>query len=251
MSQSDIAWICGLSADDVDLHAAGLNHFQWVLAAFNNKTGEDVYPLLKEKEKDFDSSFLPLTRQIFNTYGYWVTCSDDHLGEYIAWGYEAGEAGFDFDGAELRRHRMQAEIGEITSGEMDTIAWLTPSGEKAMDVIAAITTGKRVYLPSAIVLNDGAITNLPNDIAVEIPVYLDGAGLHKVHIGDLPAGPRSLLSGQIGSQIMSVEAAVHGSREMAMQALLCDPVINSSVAADKILDELWEINKDYIRRCWK
>jgi alpha-galactosidase len=34
-----------------------------------------------------------------------------------------------------------------------------------------------------------------------------------------------------------------------LQALLIDPVVNSAAAAEQILDELWEVNKPYIRKC--
>lgn len=43
------------------------------------------------------------------------------------------------------------------------------------------------------------------------------------------------------------EAAVRGSKEIALQALLCDPVVNSYEAAVKTLDALWEVNKKYTR----
>ena len=39
------------------------------------------------------------------------------------------------------------------------------------------------------------------------------------------------------------------SKELALQALLIDPVVNSAAAAAQLLDELWEINRPYIRRC--
>ena len=52
---------------------------------------------------------------------------------------------------------------------------------------------------------------------------------------------------QAGAQQLSVEAAVHGDKQLALQALLADPVISSTDAAVKILDELWEINKPYIK----
>jgi alpha-galactosidase len=48
---------------------------------------------------------------------------------------------------------------------------------------------------------------------------------------------------------LAVEAAVHASRELALQALLIDPVVNSTAAAAKLLDELWEFNRPYIRKC--
>jgi alpha-galactosidase len=57
-----------------------------------------------------------------------------------------------------------------------------------------------------------------------------------------------LLHMQASVQQLAVEAAVHASKELALQALLIDPVVNSSDAAVKLLDELWEINKPYIRR---
>ena len=59
----------------------------------------------------------------------------------------------------------------------------------------------------------------------------------------------NMLSMQANVQRLAVEAAVHVSKELALQALLIDPVVNSSTAALKILDELWEMNKPYIRKC--
>jgi alpha-galactosidase len=54
---------------------------------------------------------------------------------------------------------------------------------------------------------------------------------------------------QASVQQLAVEAAMHASKELALQALLIDPVVNSAVAAEKILGELWEVNKPYIRKC--
>jgi alpha-galactosidase len=51
-------------------------------------------------------------------------------------------------------------------------------------------------------------------------------------------------------QALAVEAAVRASKEIALQALLIDPVINSASAAVKLLDELWEANRPYIRPCF-
>ena len=50
-------------------------------------------------------------------------------------------------------------------------------------------------------------------------------------------------------QQLAVEAAVRASKEIALQALLIDPVVNSASAAVKLLDELWEVNRPYIRPC--
>ena len=99
------------------------------------------------------------------------------------------------------------------------------------------------------VYNRGAIPNLPADLAVEVPVMVDAAGVHPVSLGPLPDPIAKLLHMQASVQQLAVEAAVHASKELALQALLIDPVVNSAVAAEKILDELWEINRPYYRTC--
>jgi alpha-galactosidase len=50
-------------------------------------------------------------------------------------------------------------------------------------------------------------------------------------------------------QQLAVEAAMRASKELALQALLIDPVVNSATAAQRLLDELWEVNRPYIRKC--
>lgn len=249
MSQHDIAKIMGREQHTLDLLGAGMNHFQWILQLRDKVTGEDLYPLLREKEKTFDPTFQPYTRRMMHAFGLYPTCSDDHLGEYQAYGYEAGEHGYDFNWDAQNRIQMEEDIQKIVNRELDLNEWLVPSGEKAIEVISSIFFHERKVIESAIVYNQGNITNLPDDIAVEVPIIVDANGIHKMHIGDMPLGIKNLLNMQVGPQQLSVEAAVRGSKELALQALLCDPVVNSYTAAVKVLDELWEINKKYIRPC--
>ena len=84
---------------------------------------------------------------------------------------------------------------------------------------------------------------------MEVPIVADAVGVHPVSLGPLPDPVAKLLSIQASVQQLSVEAAVRGSKEIALQALLIDPVINSTTAAARLLDELWEINRPYIRCC--
>ena len=104
-------------------------------------------------------------------------------------------------------------------------------------------------LESGIVYNRGAIPNLPADAAVEVPVMADAAGIHPISLGPLPDAIAKLLTTQVQVQQLAIEAAVRASKEIALQALLIDPVINSATAAVKLLDELWEVNRPYIRPC--
>ena len=52
----------------------------------------------------------------------------------------------------------------------------------------------------------------------------DAAGIHPVSLGPLPDPIAKLLSVQASVQQLAVEAAMHGSKELALQALLIDPV---------------------------
>lgn len=248
MARHDVAHILGLKDEDITVEGAGLNHFQW-LSSIRDKAGNDLYPQLIEKEPSFDPAFQPFTRRILHAFKLWPTCSDDHLGEYLPYGYEAGEEGYDFDKDEQDRVQMKKDCADLIAGRQNPQAWLKKSGEKAVEVISAIVNNKKTVIPSAIVYNDGAISNLPGDLAVEIPIIVDKDGIHKVHIGRLPDAVSAILSLQIGAQQMAVTAAVNGSREAALQALLVDPAVNSTAAAERVLDRLWKINQPYIRKC--
>ena len=240
MGQADVANIMGLPHEQVDVWGAGLNHSQCLVHIRHRATGEDLYPLLRAKEKDFDPSFMPLTRRVFRAFGYWMTCSDDHFGEYLAYGWEGGEHGYDFEADERGRAEFANTLDRVLAGGAMPPDWLTPSASAALPrSVASCKTRKRV-LESGIVPNRGAIPNLPSDAAVEVPVMADAAGIHPISLGPLPDAIAKLLHTQVSVQQLAVEAAMHASKEIALQALLIDPVVNSASAAVKLLDELWE-----------
>jgi len=249
MGQSDVARILGMSSEEVDIWGAGINHFQCLLQIRDRKTGESLYSLLREREKHYDPAFAPLTRRLFRAFGYWMTCSDEHLGEYLAYGWEGGERGYDFAGDERWRKEFAEQCERTLAGGPMPAWWLTPSGERGAAAIGGIIHNKKRALESGIVYNRGVIENLPPDCAVEVPVLADAAGIHPISLGPLPDKIVKLLQPAIGAQQLAVDAAVRGSKEIALQALLIDPTVNSAAAAIKLLDELWEVNLPYIRPC--
>lgn len=249
MGQGDVARIIGLPYEQVDVWGAGINHFQCLMQIRHRATGEDLYPLLRTKEGDYDPSFAPLTRRLFRAFGYWMTCSDEHFGEYLAYGWEGGENGYDFAGDERGRAEFGNALDLVLAGAPLPADWLTPSGERGAVAIGGIIHNKKRVLESGIVFNRGVVPNLPPDAAVEVPVMADAAGIHPISLGPLPDPIAKLLNMQVSVQQLAVEAAVHASKEIALQALLIDPVVNSASAAVKLLDELWDVNRPYIRPC--
>lgn len=248
--QGHVAHIMDMPKSDVDVWGAGLNHFQWLVQIRHRETGKDLYPLLREKDVTHDPSFAPLSRRLFRAFGLWVTCSDDHMGEYVPYGWEAGDKGYNFDEDERYRAEFLQTLKNVLAGAAAMPPWWqTASDERGAAVIAGILHNQKRFIESGIVYNRGAIPNLPSDLAVEVPIVVDAAGVHPVSLGPLPEPIAKLLSVQAGVQQLAVEAAVQGSKEIAMEALLVDPVVNSTIAAAKLLDELWEVNRPYIRRC--
>ena len=246
-----ICQVLGRPEAETELTAQGLNHFQWVTEIRDKTTGEDLYPLLREREAAHDPSFTPLVRTLFRAFGLWPTCSDDHTGEYLAYGWEGGENGFDFTGDEKGRIGFRDLIDGVLDGTTPTPEdWFKHSwGERAVQVIGAILHNRHRFIESGVLINRGAIPNLPPELAVEVPLSVDATGVHPIDLGPLPDACAKLLLQQASVQQIAVEAAVHGSKDLALQALLLDPVINSTTAAKAILDELWEINAEYIRPC--
>jgi alpha-galactosidase len=250
MARGDICHILGRWWHDLELWAAGLNHFQWVLEVRDRWTGEDLYPLLREKEKTFDPDDMKLTRKLFHAYGYWPTCGDEHLGEHLAYGWEGTRGGPDLITDQKNRDELRETIDGVLAGTRELPKdWREPVAERSVNVIDGMLNNRNTYLESAVVYNNGAIPNLPADLAVEVPAVVSAAGVFPVSLGPLPDKLADLLRPAAAAQQAAVEAAVHGSKELALQALLLDPAVNSTDAAVKLLDELWEINKGFIRKC--
>jgi alpha-galactosidase len=248
MGRNDVASLLGMRGEELDVVGAGLNHIQWLLEVREKATGRDLLPLLREKEKDYDPQFRPLSRKLYRAFGLWPSCSDDHVGEYLPYGWEAGEEGYDFEGDERGRVDIRQKIEAKLSGRSGVEEWLVPSGEKAVSIISAIVHNERKVVESGIVVNRGAIPSLPEEAAVEVPIVVDSGGVKPLRV-DLPAPIARLLLAQTAVQNMAVEAAVYGSKEMALQALLVDPVTSTITGAEKLLEELWAVNAPYIRPC--
>lgn len=250
LARNQVASILGLPAEQVEVWGAGLNHFQCLMQIRDRETGTDLYPLLREKEKHHDPSVSPLTRNLFRAFGYWLGCGDAHVGEYLPFGWEAGEDGYNFEWDEGERAKTEQTIDDVLSGKAEIPWWwLTPSGERAIAVISAVLHNRKQLIESGVVYNQKTIPNLPASAAVEVPIMADMAGVHPVSLGPLPDPVAKLLSVQVSVQQLAVEAAVHASKDLALQALLIDPVVNSANAAVQLLDELWDVNLPYIRKC--
>ena len=243
-----VSRVLGRPEDSFEIKAMGLNHFTWIRDLRDRATGEDLYPLFRDRVRTHDPSDSRLTRYLFDVFGWCPTPGDGHLGEFIPYAPEfVGMDGPDFEGGaawrqgNLDRIAATADAAQPMPGDL-----LAPSGEKAFAVIEGITRNTHVWLDAVNLRNDGLIANLPPDAVVEVPAVVTSLGVHGVPMGCLPAGIAGMCSAQERVQRLNVEAGAEGSREKLLQALLLEPVMAGSVAAKNIMDELLVLERELL-----
>ena len=188
-------------------------------------------------------------------FGYFSTESNGHLSEYVPW---------------YRKHTQNIlkyiDLGSWINGETggylrvcnegrnwfetDFPNWLKQppfeykadkrSSEHGSYIIEGLENG-RVYRGHFNVVNNGTITNLPDDCIVEVPGYVDGNGISIPRVGDLPLGCAACCNSNVSVQRLAVEAAVRGDIKLLRQAMLMDPLTGAACEPDAIyqmVDEL-------------
>jgi 6-phospho-beta-glucosidase len=96
------------------------------------------------------------------------------------------------------------------------------------------------------VRHQGAVPGWPADWVLEMPARVDRQGIHPLPAEPLPAACFGLLAHVKAYELLTVEAAVHGDREAAYQALLAHPIGPKADQVQAVLDDLLETNKGYL-----
>jgi alpha-galactosidase len=251
------ARLLGRSLADIDARAAGANHFTWFLSIRDARDGTDLMPEFRRRTMAADAGRGPLSRLLFERLGVHPAIDDDHVGEYLPWAADViGTSGYDFDGLEDRSRRAVATLEAWGSGERSVESLLAEPSEEAMalhgaaavvgDVIARRTRRR----PSFILPNTGWIDNLPAESVVEVPGLVEDGVPRGVEVGSMPDTVAALIRHELSIQDLAVEAALEGSRDVALQALLLDPVVNSARAAEAFLDDVLRAHRPWLPRFW-
>lgn len=242
----------------VDIRAAGLNHFTWMLSLRDRVTGEDLYPLFRKRFFELNPKFEPLTREMFAAFGLFPIPGDTHLCEYLPWmsdpvtrPWETYDIKlYDWDFMSALREFKADRLLKMADHELTIDGLLDADSEGALEMIENVAGGTTHYHLAANLPNEGQIANLPLGATVETPVVVDGAGIHPVHMGALPEPIAELCRRETTVSQLCVDAAVEGSREKALQCLLLDPVITDVATARNILDDYLTEYKDYLPLFW-
>jgi alpha-galactosidase len=252
----------GTPWSNLQVKAAGLNHFGVLLEVKYRDSGRDAYPDIRAKAPSYfdqvlvsddlmygiDKS-LSLIKDILRVYNYLPYTHDSHFGEYIQWAWERSDQEHVREFYEFYKIYCQGEqkrLEDMVAEKRSARNWLYPTEERVVPIIEGVLTDSGQHELSVNIPNDGIIENLPQDIVVECPATVDKDGVHGVKVGKMPSGLAALMRTQATVQELTVEAALTGSRQKALEALLADPEVDSLSSAEKMLDEIIQLQGVYL-----
>ena len=243
-----IARDLGHDPHDVNVVFAGVNHLCWLLDVRHQ--GEDVYPRLREflaagLQRAIDESidddpydrFQVVSATLTGLYGCFPSPGDRHVAEFFPYFLKkegdalkyGTQAGLDMTNQILAtkdttRERLRAQADGLEPLDPDLLEDAR-EGERLIHIIDAILNDLRMPELAVNVRNDGLIANLPPWAVVEVPGQVSGFGVSGIAVGALPDGIAGILRQRIDQQELTVDAALTGDRDLAIQALLADPLM--------------------------
>jgi alpha-galactosidase/6-phospho-beta-glucosidase family protein len=193
---------------------------------------------------------------LFQLYGALPAAGDRHIAEFFPhfinestnWGRDYGLILTSVDDRYVLEAEARGLIESALHGEVPLEPFMQDvSTEAANKIIRAIVCGGE-YIGIMNLPNDGQITNLPHGVIVETYGVIDATGAHAITYGAIPAGVQNILRHHVHQQELTVEAAQKGSREIALQVLLNDPLSSRLTIpqAKQLLEELLKANKQYL-----
>jgi alpha-galactosidase/6-phospho-beta-glucosidase family protein len=247
-----------LGVPDRDLRAvfAGLNHLCWLLDLRVGR--EDLYPRLRQLAaeraggQDAESDpreglHQPVSADLFATFGRYPAPGDRHVSEFFA-GYlrddGTGRLPWGLQGGQDLTMRYIDEKNDLwdrlrarARGDLPLEVGDDQEAERLVAIAEALLTGGDLVELAVNLPNHGTIPNLPPHAVVEAPALVNGSGITPLAVGDLPSGIAAVLTARALQQEVTVEAALERDRDLAVEALVLDPLVPDSRTARAILHD--------------
>lgn len=268
----DICRILGLDIGRVSFQVAGFNHNIW-LTRFRYR-GKDAYPLLDEwtekKAEKHWSSYTPtdefdvqMSRAAVDMYrlyglfpvgdtvrgGSWKYHYDLKTKKYWYGPFGGPDSEVGFSRYLKRLKKRTSTVLALASAPASSLLSEIPPVKSKEDIapfIDSIVNDKngRFVLD---VRNDGLITGLPDDVAVEVPVRVGRKGIQRERISQIPVKLFNLaLIPRLVRLEFAMEAFLGGGRSVLLELLSRDPRTRSNEQARRVLDEILSLpfNRD-------
>ena len=243
-----------IALERVDLNTLGLNHLSWHRGF--TVDGEDVWPqvlssyiseLKSEAEPEWDPRTIESLRMIPNYYLQYFYHTDHKLAAQEQWPPSRGEEVIEIEKNLLKQYSDPA----LTEPPAEL---MLRGGAYYSTVATQLLNAHYNDLGETHVVNvrhNGAVAGWPADWVLEMPARVDRQGIHPLPAEPLPTACFGLLAHVKAFELLTVEAAVHGDREAAYQALLAHPLGPKADQIQAVLDDLLETNRVFLPQFFK
>lgn len=238
-----------LTLQQVQLDTLGLNHLTWHRGF--TVDGQEMWPVVLEgyltrlraqAEPEWDPRTVEVLGMIPNYYLQYYYYTHRKLAEQERWPPSRAEQVMEIE-ADLLRQYADPQCTEPPSDLMKRGgAYYSTLATQLLD--AHHNDRGEVHVVN--IRHAGAVPGWPADWVLEMPCRVDRAGVHPLPTRPLPPVCFGLLAQVKMYEILTVEAAVHGNRDAAYQALLAHPLGPSADRVQAVLGDLLETNRDYL-----
>ncbi|MGC9450009.1 MAG: alpha-glucosidase/alpha-galactosidase [Oceanipulchritudo sp.] len=263
-----LAWFTTLAHKGKDLYPALKRDFQQQLKRaireYEDGTLPDEYVGAHRNPEDAEDYRRDLVRKdMCCQFGAFVTESSGHLSEYLPYYRKSEEgrkllrAGYDggsrFYASNWPQWRAGADKSRNAMLRGDEPMDWKRSWEFAAWIIEAREKNAAWRFHGNVMNNDGPggrlITNLPEDACVEVACLVDQNGVQPTRYGALPPQMAALCASNLSMFGLGAQAAIERSKEMAIHALMVDPLTAAVCTPAQVRDmaqELFEAEKDFL-----
>ena len=243
-----------IAPERAELRTLGLNHLSWHRGFVVD--GKDIWPqllagYLAELRADPDPAWDPRTVEVLgmipNYYLQYYYHTDRKLAAQEQWPPSRAEEVMGIE-ADLLRQYAELDRTEPPEGLMKR------GGAYYSTLATQLLDAHYNDLGETHVINvrhGGAVPGWPEDWVLEMGCRVDRAGIHPLPAEPLPPACFGLLAHVKAYELLTVEAAVHGDRDAAYQAVLAHPLGPPADRVQAVLDDMLETNRPYLPQFWR
>ncbi|MBP1701260.1 MAG: 6-phospho-beta-glucosidase [Chloroflexi bacterium] len=243
-----------IDPEHAQLNTLGLNHLTWHRGF--TVDGEELWPQVftgyVESMRDdptpaWDPDTLEALGMIPNYYLEYFYYTDHKLKLQEAWPPSRAEAVMEIEESLLRSYANPALVEPPPD-------LMKRGGAYYSTLATQLITSHYNDLGQVHIVNiphRGAVPGWPADWVVELPARVDRQGIHPLPAEPLPPTCFGLVTQIKMYELLTVEAAVHGDRKAAYQALLAHPLGPQADRAQEVLDDILETNRPYLPQFFK
>ena len=238
-----------IDPERAELKTLGLNHLSWHRGF--TLDGEDVWPRVIEStlaqiahdpEAEWDVPLIQSLRMIPNYYLHYFYYTEKALAEQAQSKQSRGEEVMEIE-AQLLKEYADPNLTEPPADLMKR------GGAYYSTVATQLLNAHYNDLGETHIVNtrqNGAVPGWPSDWVLEMPCRVDRQGVHPLPAEPLPPVCFGLIAQVKTYEQLTVEAAVHGDRNAAYQALLAHPLGPATDQIQAVLDDLLETHRAYL-----